>query len=81
MKRYTNVVIGSGPCGYAAALALVRAGHDVAILDFGESPDVERTELRGSSTIALKGEGARARVFDYPSSLVVGEGLQASAPV
>lgn len=73
MKRYTNVVIGSGPCGYAAALALVRAGHDVAILDFGESPDVERTELRGSSTIALKGEGARARVFDYPSSLVVGK--------
>ncbi len=76
MKRYSTVIIGSGPCGYAAALGLIGAGQDIAIIDFGESPDVERTELRGSSTIALKGERERARVFGYPSSMVVARGFK-----
>ena len=34
-------VIGSGPCGAVAALKLLRAGHNVTMLDIGHNLNME----------------------------------------
>lgn len=65
-----DLVIGSGPTGYAAALALSHVGRVPVVVDFGETPNVEQSRIHRRSTAVLKGDGERARVFDYPTDLV-----------
>jgi choline dehydrogenase-like flavoprotein len=70
-RSFEDVVIGSGPSGYAAALALSRAGRSPAVVDFGRSPRFDAAEIVKSSSIAMKGEESRQRVFQYPRTFVV----------
>jgi choline dehydrogenase-like flavoprotein len=70
IRTFEDVVIGSGPSGYAAALALSRSGRSPAVVDFGPSPDFDAAGIVKSSSIAMKGEESRQRVFQYPRSLV-----------
>jgi len=62
----TDVVIGSGPSGYAAALGIIHAGRVPIVVDFGLDPQFDSATLSQASTIAMKGEESRARVFQYP---------------
>lgn len=65
-KRYDAVVVGAGPNGYAAAIALARAGLSVLILEANE------TAGGGARTEPLTLEGFRHDVCSaiHPMSLV-----------
>jgi len=66
MDVATDVVIGSGPSGYAAALGIIHAGRIPIVVDFGVDPRFDGGTVSQASTIAMKGEDSRARVFQYP---------------
>ena len=63
----SDLIIGSGPTGYAAALALVSAGEPAVLMDFGDELDLVRPPLR---SIASKPDPRSARALTYPRSLV-----------
>jgi choline dehydrogenase-like flavoprotein len=69
-RRATDLVIGSGPTGWAAALAVAEAGRTPLVVDFGAAPALAAASYDKASTLALKGDISRLRVFDYPRGLV-----------
>lgn len=62
-----DLIIGSGPTGYAAALALISAGEPAVLMDFGDELDFVRPPLR---SIVSKPDPRSARALSYPRSLV-----------
>lgn len=62
-----DLIIGSGPNGFAAALALVSSGRRAVVMDFGDELDAVRPQAR---SIASKPDPRSARAFFHPRSLV-----------
>lgn len=62
-----DLVIGSGPTGYAAVLALLAAGRPAAVLDFGSNPAVTVPPRQG---IATKPDPRSLRAFSHPRALI-----------
>ena len=44
-EHYSDVIIGSGPCGYAAAKSQIDLGRKPLIIDFGQFPQSENLEI------------------------------------
>lgn len=66
-----DLVIGSGPTAFAAALGIVQRGGHPVLMDFGEDGAGARPRFAGTSGMAVKGGAdGRDHVFAYPSSLV-----------
>ena len=65
-----DVVVGSGPCGYAAAKAIIDLGRHPLIVDFGANPVFRSKEIEGASRFAMKSDTLRTQVFDYPNTMV-----------
>lgn len=62
-----DLVIGSGPNGYAAALALASAGASTVVMDFGtEANRISRTR----TSIASKADPRSALALSHPRSLI-----------
>jgi ferredoxin len=68
-----EVIVGSGPCAWAAAMGIISRGGMPILVDFGEKPDIAAPKIRGSSALAVKGDKDRAEVFAYPRCLVSSE--------
>lgn len=62
-----DLVIGSGPNGYAAALALSSAGASAVVMDFGT--DADRSS-RPRTSIASKADPRSAMALSHPRSLI-----------
>lgn len=62
-----DLIIGSGPTGYAAALALVSSGRPALLMDFGDDLDAVRSP---SGSIASKPDPRSARALFHPRSLI-----------
>jgi hypothetical protein len=69
----TEVVVGSGPCAWAAVMGIIARGGTPVVVDFGQFPKIDPPKILGSSALAIKGSQDRARVFGYPRSLVSSE--------
>ena len=69
-EHYSDVIVGSGPCGYAAAKSQIDFGHKPLIIDFGLNPQSEDVRIEQTSKLVVKTTTDRSRVFDYPESLV-----------
>lgn len=69
-----DLVIGSGPTAFAAALGIAARGGHPVLMDFGDGTAGARAGFAGTSGVAVKG-GADGRddVFAYPSSLVAAD--------
>lgn len=67
---YSDVVIGSGPCGYSAAKSIIAGGRHPLIIDFGETPEFESSRIEKTSSFAMKDDARRTTVFDYPRTLI-----------
>ena len=65
-----DVVIGSGPCGYAAAKAIIDAGRHPLVIDFGSDPASSGAQIGKSATFAMKSDVGRTLVFGYPQQLI-----------
>ncbi len=65
-----EVVVGSGPTGFATTLALVQSGRMPTVVDCGVSPAYSLPHYSKSSKLALKADPVRRGVFAYPRSLV-----------
>jgi len=65
-----DVVVGSGPTGFAAALALIQSGRSPVVVDCSLSPAYSLPKCSGSSRLALKTDSARLGLFGYPRTLV-----------
>ena len=69
--KVADLVIGSGPTGFAAALGVLSRGGHPAIIDFGVGSFSPPKERVGSSQLAEKGAPGLLRLsLAYPSSLV-----------
>ena len=66
-----DVVVGSGPTGFAAVLALVHSGRSPVVVDCGASPAYSPPGFGGPSRLALKADPAHLDVFGYPRSLIM----------
>ncbi len=66
-----DLIIGSGPTGYAAALALSALGDPAVVMDFGTDLDVVRSP---HGSIASKPDPRTARALFHPRSLVSATG-------
>ena len=73
-SEHEDVIIGTGPAGYAAAQGVIARGGHPFVIDFGPSPSPGLTAIQKISTFAMKGEVDRVSVFNYPNSLVHSEG-------
>ena len=69
-EHYSDVIIGSGPCGYAAAKSQIDLGRKPLIIDFGLNPQPQNIRIERTSKLALKTTEDRNNVFDYPETLV-----------
>jgi hypothetical protein len=65
-----DLIIGSGPCGYAAAKAIIALGRHPLIVDFGANPLLGESEIERTSSFAMKTDNQRTRVFDYPKTII-----------
>lgn len=66
-----DLIIGSGPTGYAAALALADGGSPSVVMDFGEEPASSASPNR---SIASKPDPRSARALSHPRSLIATAG-------
>ncbi len=71
---HTDVIVGSGPTAYAAALGVLSAGRHPAIIDFGSRPGLRSSSPRGAATLARKSNTAHSDPFAYPRTLVASQG-------
>ena len=69
-EHYSDVIIGSGPCGYAAAKSHIDLGHNPLVIDFGLIPQSENLNTERISKLVIKTAQERNSVFDYPEKLV-----------
>lgn len=69
----SDLVVGSGPTAFAAALGVAARGGQPVLLDFGKGIAGARAGLVGTSALAVKTDNGRGGAFAYPTSLVVAE--------
>lgn len=73
-NRVADLVIGSGPTAFAAALGIAARGGMPVVMDFGQVATGARAAFAGAAGAAVKGGGGgRDEVFAYPSSLVAAD--------
>ena len=65
-----DVIVGSGPCGYAAAKSIIALGRHPLIIDFGASSNLGGSHIERTSSVAMKSDSLHTQVFDYPRTLV-----------
>jgi len=69
----SDVIIGSGPTGYATAIGLIQLGRKPIVVDFGQAYLPQRSRIVRAPSIAMKGEEDRSNVFYYPHSMITSE--------
>lgn len=69
IESIPDLIVGSGPTGYAAALALTTAGRSAVVMDFGADPASTAPSLH---TIASKPDPRSEQALSHPRSLVSG---------
>jgi choline dehydrogenase-like flavoprotein len=69
-EHYSDVIIGSGPCGYAAAKSQIDLGRKPLVIDFGLIPQSENLNTERISKLVIKTAQERNSVFEYPEKLV-----------
>lgn len=72
-----DVIVGSGPTAYAAALGVLSDGRRPVVIDFGAEPRVDAHDRRGAATLAEKSDGSVLDPFAYPRELIVNDGVGA----
>ncbi len=66
-----DVIVGSGPTAFAAAVGVIERGGHPLIIDFGPDQRGEASAFAGVAGIAAKGDdNRRAAVFNYPRELI-----------
>ena len=65
-----DLIIGTGPTAWAAAEGVIARGGFPVLLDFGLHPNIAAPLIKGTSSLAVKGDSERATLFSYPKSLI-----------
>lgn len=66
-----DLIVGSGPTGFAAALALADTGASSVVMDFGDEPTFSASARR---SIASKPDSRSAQALSHPRSLIATAG-------
>lgn len=69
-RQASDLIVGSGPTAYAAALGLVSAGLRPTVIDFGSEPRLAGSGQRGSAALADKSDRNSSDPFAYPTELI-----------
>ena len=62
-EHFSDVIVGSGPCGYAAIKSQIDLGQKPLIIDFGLNSQTENVRIEQVSKLAMKSAADRNNVF------------------